>query len=375
LNYENSSSEKQSSLNSRILYNDRFFSQFIQTTTAFETNSGKIPQQEFTYLEVESGQGVYTWNDYNNNGIQELQEFEVAPFVDQAKFIRVFLPNQVYIKTHQNKFSISIILNPNQWQNETGFKKWMSHLYNQTSYILDRKTKNEGTNFDLKPFGNTSKNILGLNSNFRNSLFFNRGKQHHSSTYTFLNNQNTNLLSVGSQNAKNSSHQLQYNHLYQKSWLFGIFTQIVKSRLASQNYTEKNYTIKSYELAPKISYLFSKSTCWDWFFEFKNKENQTGNFETLLQNRFGTSFSYASTKNLTMNGEISFYQNKFTGNELSSVGFQMLEGLQKGQNLTWRFVLQKNLTQFLDVNLNYQGRKSESNQAIHTGNVQLRAYF
>jgi hypothetical protein len=375
LNYIDSMKEKQTSLNSRILYNDRFFSQFIQTTTAFETNSGSLPQQEFTYLEVESGQGVYTWNDYNNNGIQELQEFEVAPFVDQAKFIRVFLSNQVYVKTHQNKFSLSIILNPNQWQKETGLKKWMSHLYNQTSYILDRKTKNEGTNFDLKPFGNTGENVLGLNSSFRNSLFFNRGKQHHSSTYTFIDNQNTYLLSVGSQNAKNSSHQLQYNHLYQKRWLFGMFTQIVKSRLASQNYTEKNYTIKSYELAPKISYLFSKSTSWDWFFEFKNKENQTGNFETLLQNRFGTSFSYASQKDLTFNGEISFYQNKFTGDELSSVGFQMLEGLQKGQNLTWRFVLQKNLTQFLDVNLNYQGRKSEFNQAIHTGNVQLRAYF
>jgi hypothetical protein len=76
-----------------------------------------------------------------------------------------------------------------------------------------------------------------------------------------------------------------------------------------------------------------------------------------------------------MNGEISFYQNKFKGSELSSVGFQMLEGLQSGQNLTWKLLLQKNLTQFLDVNLNYQGRKSESIQTVHTGNIQLRAYF
>ena len=76
-----------------------------------------------------------------------------------------------------------------------------------------------------------------------------------------------------------------------------------------------------------------------------------------------------------MNGEISFYQNKFKGNEFSSVGFQMLEGLQAGQNLTWKLLLQKNLTQFLDMNLNYQGRKSESSKSIHTGNIQLRAYF
>ena len=44
----------------------------------YETTSGKIPQQEFTYLEVEPGQGVYAWIDYNNNTIQELQEFELV---------------------------------------------------------------------------------------------------------------------------------------------------------------------------------------------------------------------------------------------------------------------------------------------------------
>ena len=76
-----------------------------------------------------------------------------------------------------------------------------------------------------------------------------------------------------------------------------------------------------------------------------------------------------------MNGEFSLYENKFTGNELSPVAFQMLEGLQPGENLTWRLLVQKNLTDYLDININYQGRKSETSQAIHTGSIQLRAFF
>ena len=43
---------KETSLNSRLLYNDSFFNQLVQTTTAYETTSGTIAQQEFTYLEV-----------------------------------------------------------------------------------------------------------------------------------------------------------------------------------------------------------------------------------------------------------------------------------------------------------------------------------
>jgi hypothetical protein len=375
LKYEDNTRQNEPSLNSRILYNDRFFNQFLQTTTAYETTSGTIPQQEFTYLEVEPGQGVYTWNDYNNNGIQELEEFEVAPFPDQAKYVRVFLPNQIFLKTHQNKFSQSLTINPNNWQNETGLKKVASYFYNQTSFLIERKIQRNGNNFDLNPFSTSDTNLLGLNTSFRNSLFYNRGKQRHSTTYTFISNRIKSLLSAGSQESKNNSHQLQYNHLVRKTWLFTFATKTIETSLTSENYASRNFEVLGYQINPKVSYLFNKNASWDVFYEYQNKENQIGTLDKLLQSRFGTSFSYASDKRFTINGEISFYQNQFTGDANSPVAFQMLEGLQPGKNSTWRLLLQKNLTEFLDINLNYQGRKSETSQTIHTGNVQLRAYF
>jgi hypothetical protein len=381
LNYANNSQPNEPSLNSRVLYSSRFFNQLLQNTTAFETTSGSIPQQEFTYLEVEPGRGVYTWNDYNKNGIQELQEFEIAPFVDQAKYIRVFLPNQIFLKTHQNKFSESVTLNPIQWQNDKGLKKILSYFYNQATYLIDRKIERNGNNFDLNPFNTSEENLLGLNTSFRNSLFYNRGKQNHSVTYTFLNSRTKNLLTIGSFDSKNSSHQLQYQHLYKKNWLFSMASQTIKTTSKVENssttddVSSRNYNIEGYKVEPKIAYLFSRNASWDWFCEFQNKENKIGNSEVLKQTRIGTSFTYASEKKLTMNGEFSLYQNKFKGDDLSVVAFQMLEGLQKGQNLTWRLLIQRSLTQFLDINLNYQGRKSETSQTIHTGNVQLRAYF
>lgn len=375
LKFEDPTRPDEPSLNSRLLYNDRFFNQLIQLNTAFETSSGKIAQQEFTYLEVEPGQGVYMWNDYNNNGIQELQEFEVAQFPDQAKYVRVFLPNQVFVKTHQNKFSQSVTLNPLQWQNETGFKKLLSHFYNQTSVLMDRKILRRGDNFDLNPFSGSDKDLLGLNSTFRNSLFYNRGKQNHSVTYTFITARNKNLLSTGSIENTSRSHQLQYQHLLQKSWLFDVNGKTIFSETATENYASRNYKIEGFMTGPKISYLFSKNASWDVFYELQYKNNRLGALETLKQQRLGTSFTYSGQKQFTLNGEFSLYENDFEGNALSPVAFQMLEGLQPGKNTTWRLLVQKNLTQYLDVNVNYQGRKSETSQTIHTGNIQLRAYF
>ncbi|MNK67486.1 hypothetical protein D3C87_868230 [compost metagenome] len=375
LKFEDPKFKSEPSLNSRLLYNDRYWDQLVQVTTAYETTSGTIAQQEFTYLEVEAGQGVYTWVDYNGNGIQELQEFEIAPFPDKATFVRVFLPNQVFVRTHQNKFSQSLTLNPNQWQSETGFKKFLSYFYNQTSFLIDRKIERDTNNFDLNPFSSSEDNLLGLNSSIRNSLFYNRGKQDHSVTYTYLKNRAKTLLTVGSQENSNSSHQLQYAHLVKKTWLLGFSGQTIESATASENYGTKNFRVEGYLLAPKLSYIFSRNASWDVFYEYRSKENRIGEMETLYQQRVGTSFTYASEKQFTASGEFSLYKNDFTGNELSPAAYQMLEGLQPGQNLTWRLLLQKNLTQFLDINVNYQGRKSETSQAIHTGSVQLRAYF
>ena len=363
------------SLNSRVLYNDRFFNQMILITTAYETTSGTLPQQEFTFLEVEPGRGIYAWNDYNNNGIQEIQEFEVALFPDQAKFVKVFLPNQIFIKTHQNKFSQSLTLNPMFWQNQTGLKKFLSVFYNQTSYLIERKIKRATDNFDLNPFAKSSDDLLGLNSSFRNSLFFNRGKQQHSVTYTFLLNELRSLQSSGVQEVQNKSHQLQYLHLYRKTWLFSVSGKTSESANASENYASRNFNISGKQFEPKVSYLFNKNASLDVFYEFQNKENEINGLESLQQNKFGLSFNLASEKKITLNGEFSLVSNKFSGNEFSPVGFQMLEGLQAGKNNTWRLLLQKNLTQFLDVNVNYQGRKSEGIDVIHTGNIQLRAYF
>ena len=94
-------------LNTKLIYNQKIFKTFVDSNLFFETNSGNLPQQEFTFLEVEPGLGNYKWIDINNNGIQELEEFEIAVFEDEGRYIRVLLPNQIFIRTYQNKLGIA----------------------------------------------------------------------------------------------------------------------------------------------------------------------------------------------------------------------------------------------------------------------------
>lgn len=369
------SRETEKSLNSRILYNQMFFDGGIRWNTTLESNSGVIAQQEYTYVKTDPGQGIYVWIDYNNNGIQELEEFEVAQFQDQAEYIRVLLPNQVFLKIRQNKFSQILTLNPQAWSNKEGFRKLLSHFYNQTSYVLDRKVKRRNDGFNINPFKDGGDDQLGLTLNFRNALFLNRGKQHYTTSYTYISTSSDNLLAIGLQKNNLASHQLNFSHKFWENWLLNFKGVTGSNESLSENFESRNYLLESYEMNPKISYLLNQQTRFDVFYNFKNNENRLGESENLEQQTLGFSFSYSNAEKISINGEINYIDNNFTGSAFSPVAYQMLEGLQPGSNFTWRALFQKRITKYLDANLSYNGRKSESSNTVHTGSVQLRAYF
>ena len=376
LKSEDETIESEQSLNSRLSFNQKLFNNIVIWNTNFETNSGTLPQQDFTYVEVEAGQGAYTWIDYNNNGIQELDEFEIAQFQDQGNYIRVLLPNQVFIRTHQNRLSQTLTLNFQQLSNsENKWDKFFSHFYNQTSFLIDRKVRREGNNFNLNPFKDDDENQLGLNNSIRNVLFFNRGKQNYTTSYTILSNTSRNLLSIGFQENQLNSHQLNFNHKFATSWLINLLGSLGTDESISENYTSRNYKIDETQFQPKLSYIFNENAQFNVFYQYTTKENTNGNSEALSQNNYGLSFTYNNAQKIGLTGEFNFFQNEFDGDSNTPVAYQMLEGLQPGKNFTWSLLAQKKLTKFLDLNLNYFGRKTETSRTIHTGTIQLKAYF
>ena len=375
LNNEDETIDDERSLNSRLQFNQKFFKQLINWNTVFETNSGTLPQQDFTYVEVDEGQGAYTWIDYNENGIQELEEFEIAQFQDQGTYIRVLLPNQVFIKTHQNRLSQLLTINPQLLSNSVEDRDFWSHFYNQTSYLIDKKNRRENDNFDISPFKDFGDNQLGLNLSFRNVLFFNKGKQHYTTSYTYLSNKTKNLLSVGSIENNVKSHQFNFVHKFEESWLLNALFNFGNRESISENFVSKNYNIDGTQFNPKLSYLFNDNAKFDIFYQYANKDNTIGNLETLKQQKYGMSFSFSKNQKSAFNGELNYFSNAFEGNQNSPVAYQMMEGLQPGKNFTWSLLAQKKLTKFLDLNLNYFGRKTETSKTIHTGTIQLKAYF
>jgi hypothetical protein len=371
---ENIFQENTNALNSRLNYSQRLFKNFIRWNSIYETSSGTSPQQQFAYVKTEPGQGFYTWIDYNRNGIQEFEEFEIAKFSDQADYLRVTLPTINYININQTKFSQSFNINPLQWKIKNDFRKVISQFSNQSYVLVNTKKKRTSAGFDFNPFDTKNPTVIGLHQTVKNSFFFRRGLQNYSTSYIYSKTRSKTNLGIGFQENQNLVRQVSFQHKIGDFWLVDINVNQKETKSDSENYKDRVYKINSQEVNPKLIYSFSINSNFSFTYAYKDKED-LGNLSNLELHKIGTSYQYAHPKTGAILVDFNLYKNLFNGNLNSPVAYEMLEGLQPGNNFVWNLVAQKKLTSYLHLNINYSGRKSELTNTVHTGSVQLRALF
>ncbi|MEA3477137.1 MAG: hypothetical protein U9R60_03090 [Bacteroidota bacterium] len=353
----------------------------LSSNIFYEIGTGQEEQLEVSYLRVADGEGFYTWIDYNNDGIQQLNEFEVAPFKDQANFIRLFSSTNNFIRSYFNQFSASLFLNPAAvWINEPGVKKFIARLSNQLAYRTEHKSADNNANAVFNPFISDSQIkdslLLSLSSNFRNTLYYNRSNSKFSLDLNFQNNRNKVLLNSGFETrmVKLRGVNLRWNFYKAFSLLFSY--EAGNKSSFSEFFNLSDYDIQSHRLIPKLSYQPGPQVRIELKYNYINKLNTLMADDTrALIHDIGLELSYKLTNKGSFLVQANYLQVRYNENTNTPLAFEMLNGFQPGDNGTWNLSYQQTIARHLQLNLLYNGRKSPGANIVHVGSIQLRAYF
>ena len=111
-------------------------------------------------------------------------------------------------------------------------------------------------------------------------------------------------------------------------------------------------------------------------FKYTEKKNRQefGGEQALIQD-LGAEFRYNTAGKGSVLVNANLVDITFDGVANSSLGNEMLSGLKAGTNVTWSVSVQRNLSNNLQIDLTYNGRRSEGVPVIHVGGAQVRAFF
>lgn len=363
----------------RLEYTGSLLRNLAGINTLYEFGSGQEQKRSYTYVEVPAGQGTHTWNDYNSDGIQQANEFELALYPDQRRFIRVFTPTNEYVKVSYVNFNYSLTLDPSYYfggQSQKGWRKLVAALSSQTSLqISNRLLASQGLKA-YNPFTELldDTSIILTNSTISQSFYFNRNNTRWGAEYNLTSSTGKQLLLYGIEGNGNSQ------HLYRLRWnITSPLTVHLAGRNGRRIYSSalddnRSYEVRNIAAEPSITWLHRslfRITAGLRLEEKKNAARFGGELASIRSANLEFRLSRPNSGVIQLRGMLASID--FNGAMNDPVAFIMLEALQKGSNLTWSATWERRIGKGIEISLEYEGRKPGDLNSIHTGRMSVRA--
>ena len=363
----------------RLEYVASFLKKTIVSNSYYQVGTGREQKRQFSYLPVLSGTGTHSWIDYNGNGLEELNEFEVAAFKDQANYVKVFLPTNEFIYSYINEFNQSFrIQAPLNWQSQNKFKRFISRFNTITSYKADRRLTDNDLRVVLNPFqlNVADSTLITVNGLIKQTTFFNRSNSKFGIEHNIQTSRGKQFLNNGFEWRQQDKQSLvnrigiskQINLIVQAE-------QSVKSN-QSQFFENRNFRYTSQFFSPELFYQSSKGFRLGSFYKYTQALNDPlFSKDKAFIHEFGLEGRYFIVNRGNIDVKASRFNVNYLGNVSSPLGFDILNGLNNGNNTTWSVSIGGKAKNNLQINVSYEGRQNQFGPIVHIGRAEARYIF
>lgn len=363
----------------RLEYVSSFLKKSIVSNSYYQVGTGREQKRQFSYLPVLSGTGTHSWIDYNGNGLEELNEFEIAAFKDQANYVKVFLPTNEFIYSYINEFNQSFrIQSPLNWQSQSKIKRLISRFNTITSYKADRRLTDNNLMVVLNPFqlNVADSSLITVNGLIKQTTFFNRSNSKFGIEHNIQTSRGKQFLNNGFE-WRQQDKQSVFNRIG-LSKQFNLIIQAEQSVKSNQSqfFENRNFKYVSQLISPEIFYQSSKGIRLGSFYKYTQALNDPLiSTDKAFIHEFGFEGRYFIVNKGNIDVKASRFNVNYIGNVNSPLGFDILNGLNNGNNTTWSVSLGGKAKNNLQINVSYEGRQNQFGPIVHIGRAEARYIF
>ncbi len=351
----------------------------VNSTINYKVSSGQEPLVEFDFREVLPGQGDYIWID-DGDGIQQRNEFQIAPFKDQANFIRVNLFNNEFIRTNNVELTQSLRLEPKTYfrmlEKQSKTSKLLSRFSAISNLRINNKNQGNASILATNPFSSSDTSLVSFSSLYNGILYFNRGNPDYDLQIGLRNNNNKIVQTLGFEQRGFRESYFRSRIAFNKTIdMVSVVTQGLRS-LKSEIFSNNDFDISFYKIEPQLVFRKGNKLRANVNYVFEQKTNRNGLLgEQASINDFKLGLAYSQEKTSRINAEITYAQVNYTGESNTALELNMLDGLKDGRNVLWSIDYSKRILKNIDISLTYEGRKTGDSRTIHVGRAQVKSSF
>lgn len=364
----------------RINWIQSFLDQNVKSNFSYSTGNSRELRREFIYLPVPTGEGTHTWRDNNGDGVQDLNEFFEAFNPDERNYVKIFTPTDEYVTSFQTFYVHTIDARlPMRWRSHGGFKAFAGKLSVNVNFNINFKTTSDSYADRLNPFGIklNDTELIATQNNKRYTMFYNRNGRGLAGDFTYQSSDSKQLLTQGFESREKNEWISNAKVDLGSFYTFRVSSTIGTLLNTSDFLDSRNFEIYTYSYRPQL--IWQPNTVFRLVgsFERKQKQNQfmESSDEWSIAKTYNAELTWNQAGKGSLRGSFSVVRIQFNGDETSYLGYLLLDALQPGTNQTWQVNWQLRLSKGMQLSVIYNGRKSEDVPAIHTGNVQVTAFF
>ncbi len=369
--------KRENTLLGRLDYYFAIAKGFITANLGYEIGSGLEPKYQFYYVEVPAGQGVFTWNDYNANGIKELDEFEIAAFKDEAKYIRINLPSNQYISVNNNALNTQFdIRTENLIKDTSTFSIFIKKLSNQFSFSSRQKNRFIDFEKSINPLKRDvyDTNLVSITENYRNSIAFNRYSRAFGVEWVNSSSISKGLQANGYELTNNGSNQIIVWVGIPSGFSIRLNYLVERKIQESEFFQQRNFNIKRNTPSVKLRYSGILGFNVELGYEYEYADNTLG-VEVNKMQTFSAEMSYSLRSKSWINIKSDLSRLDFNGNMGTPLEYEFLKGFKPGTNATWELNYRRKISTYFEMNIGYNGRYVSTGNFVHTGSMEVRAVF
>ena len=183
-----------------------FLKNAISTNVNYNLTTHKVPRKDIVFVRVNPGFGQYEWKDYNNDGVQQLDEFQPAINPLIADYVRVLLPSKQYESVITNAITFSYDVN---WK-KIFSAKFPSGIKNKSIIRFQQQHKSEADKLsNFLPWGAVD-SVVNKSFVIQNHLFLLRHTRKHKIKISQLYNESIQAFTLGYEHRKFSDWSVKY---------------------------------------------------------------------------------------------------------------------------------------------------------------------